>query len=516
MLEIHNWASEQDDRLIFWLNGLAGTGKSTIARTIAHIYNERKRLGASFFFSRGGGDVSHAGKFVTSIAVQLASSVPTLERYIHKAISEDANIASKCLRDQWNQLIFQPLSQLNAGSVPSFFVIVIDALDECEGGNDIRSILQLLAEAKHLGTTRLRVFLTSRPETPVRLGFRVMPGIIHHDLVLHDVSRAAVDHDIAIFLRDKFREIREEFEDLPTNWPGHGKIEYLVKQADGLFIYAATVCRFIKGDGQWLPQDLLDLVLPDAGSGRLLEWERDDPSQSPTWELDEIYTQILQHSVDKIQGGRDKDRLLQTFRQVVGSFAILFEQLPAATLANLLQIRPELVNLRLRHLHSVLNVPQNPDLPIQLLHPSFRDFLLDKQRCHDQLFWVDEKQAHQTIANCCIRLMSTSLKQDVCGQETPRTFVAARTLVANVGSSRIEQCLPLEVQYACLYWIQHLQKSSAQLRDNDRVHQFLQVHLLHWLEALGCIKKTSEGILAINALEALIPVSYLYSISDES
>lgn len=121
---------------------------------------------------------------------------------------------------------------------------------------------------------------------PIRLGLRAMPGIIHHDLVLHHVSRAAVDHDITLFLRDKLREMREEFEDLPTNCPGDDKIEHLVEQTDGLFIFAATVCCFIKGDGQWFPQDLLDFVLPDTGPGQLPDWERDVPSQPPTWERD--------------------------------------------------------------------------------------------------------------------------------------------------------------------------------------------------------------------------------------
>jgi hypothetical protein len=446
---------------------------------------------------------------VASIAVQLASSIPTLQRPICDAVSEDTNIDSRGLRDQWNQLILQPLLHLDSSSVPSSFIIVIDALDECEGENDIRSILQLLAEAKGLGATRLPVFLTSRPETPVRLGFRAMPGIIHHELVLHDVSRAIVDHDIAVFLRDKFREIREEFEDLPANWPGDDKIKRLVQRADGLFIYAATVCRFIKGDGQWLQQDLLDVVLPDAGSGKFLEWELDVPSKSPTWELDEIYTQILQRSVHKIQAGPDKDQLLQRFKRVVGSFVILAEPVSASTLARLLQIRPEEVNLRARHLHSVLNIPRNPNRPVRLLHPSFRDFLLDEQRCHDRLFWVDKKQAHQTIANRCIRLMSSSLKQDICGLRAPGV------LATNTKCSQVEQCIPLEVRYACLYWIQHVQRSGARLRDNDEVHQFLQGHLLHWLETLGWMGKTSEGILAILSLEAQIPVS-IYRITRKS
>src|SRR6266480_4118413 len=85
--EIYNWADGQDERRLFWLNGLAGTGKSTIARTVARKYYEEKRLGASFFFSRGGGDVGHAGKFFTRIALQLAKNIPALRDYICEAIT---------------------------------------------------------------------------------------------------------------------------------------------------------------------------------------------------------------------------------------------------------------------------------------------------------------------------------------------------------------------------------------------------------------------------------------------
>jgi hypothetical protein len=96
--------------------------------------------------------------------------------------------------------------------------------------------------------------------------------------------------------------------------------------------------------------------------------------------------------------------------------------------------------------------------------------------------------------------MSNSLKQDVCRQGAPGT------LAADVEDSQIERCLPPEVRYACLYWIQHLQKSDVQLYDNGRVHQFLQAHLLHWLEALGWIGKVSEGIHAIASLESITSV----------
>jgi cytidylate kinase len=81
------------------LNGLAGTGKSTISRTVARRYNEQKRLGASFFFSKGGGDVSHAGVFFTSLAVQLAQTIPSLQKQIRDAFMERSDIANLSLID---------------------------------------------------------------------------------------------------------------------------------------------------------------------------------------------------------------------------------------------------------------------------------------------------------------------------------------------------------------------------------------------------------------------------------
>jgi hypothetical protein len=102
--------------------------------------------------------------------VQLANNVPPLQRYISEAVIERSDIASQSLRDQWRQLVLRPLSRLDSGSFPSSYMLIVDALDECDSEDDIRIILQLLAEARTLKAIRLRVFLTSRPEIPIRHG----------------------------------------------------------------------------------------------------------------------------------------------------------------------------------------------------------------------------------------------------------------------------------------------------------------------------------------------------------
>jgi hypothetical protein len=494
--EIYEWAEGRDDRCIFWLSGLAGTGKSTIARTVARKYFDQKDLGASFFFSRGGGDVGHARKFVASIALQLASSIPGIEQYICEAVTEHKVIASQSLRDQWQRLIIRPLSKLkSSNSSPSSYVLIVDALDECDNENDIRTILQLLTEARMLETVRLRVFLTSRPEIPMRHGFYHIPEAKHEDFVLHNIAPDIVNHDISIFVEYNLEVIRQE-RSLEAGWPGIEGIRTLVQNASGLFIWAATACRFIhEGKKRQAIKNRLSSVLQSNSS-----------ITEPEKHLNEIYITVLGHSIPPKSSDEEKEEFFSKLRNILGSIVVLLSPLSTHCLSTLLRISREDVDETLEDLHAILDIPKDQIRPLHLHHPSFRDFLLNKDRCTDSNFWVDEKQAHQTLADSCIWLMSNSLWQDVCGQQAPGT------LVTDVKSSRIKHGLPPDVQYACLYWIQHLQKSGAQLQDNDQVHQFLQEHLLHWFEALGWMGNVSEGIHAIISLEGLILVSLLYSI----
>jgi hypothetical protein len=108
---------------------------------VARRYHDRQRLAASFFFSRGGGDVGHAGKFITSIARQLADNVPASWQHISKAIAERSDFAGQSPQDQWRLLVLDPLSKLGDNDCPGLFLLVVDALDECDKEDDIRMIV---------------------------------------------------------------------------------------------------------------------------------------------------------------------------------------------------------------------------------------------------------------------------------------------------------------------------------------------------------------------------------------
>ena len=125
---------------MLWLNGMAGTGKSTIARTAARQHSIQKQLGASFFFARGGGDAGKAAKFFMTIAFQLAQTSPALKCSISEAIDAHRDISSWGLRDQWELLIHGPLAMTQPQISQSPMLLVIDALDECDDDKDVRQI----------------------------------------------------------------------------------------------------------------------------------------------------------------------------------------------------------------------------------------------------------------------------------------------------------------------------------------------------------------------------------------
>ncbi|EUC40168.1 hypothetical protein COCMIDRAFT_41455 [Bipolaris oryzae ATCC 44560] len=474
--EIHSWADGQDERCIFWLSGLAGTGKSTVARTVADSYSANQRLAASFFFSRGGGDVSHAGMFVTSMAVQLADNIPASRYHIRDAIAERSGIARQSLRDQWHHLILRPLSKLREDRS---YILVVDALDECDNDNNIQIIIQLLAEVRpSLTGVRLRVFLTSRPEVPIRHGFGYMADSKHKDVVLHSFSPSVVDHDIGIFLEHWLSIIAKDCH-YGDDWPGAETIKQLVQRACGLFIWAATAFRFIQEGGQFA-KDRLRIVLKD---NTVTDNPSEDSTSSedsgtgdqfenlPENQLDSMYLTVLKRPIRRYTN-YERKKWYTLMKEILGAIVLLYSPLSTISLAQLLLLSTAEVDGTLSELHSILDVPQHPANHVRLHHPSFRDFLLNKDRWRDKNLWVDERQAHTALTEKCILLLSSLLKQDLCGQ--------------------LEHCIPPEMQYACLYWADHLAKSSILLRDNDKVHEFLKKHYLHWLEALSWMGKIND------------------------
>jgi hypothetical protein len=497
--QIAGWTADQASKRIFWLCGKAGTGKSTIARTVAQKLDDDGLLGASFFFKRGRAGRSHAKLLFPTIARQLADLFPAIACAIATSLHQDSFLCDKHLSTQFDHLLLQPLRNVNPVGLPSAgVVLVIDALDECDNSESIKTTLLLLSKVEEITSIRLRIFVTSRPELPVELGFKDMSGDLHHDVRLEVAQEISIEHDIRVFYEHQFSEIRKlsllQDDELPAEWPGEQSTRALVVQAMPLFIFAFTVSRYISAN-------------PRRNLATMLLQSRDKSLTG----LKGTYLPILDQVVASEGDGEQKDRILD-FKTVVGSIVLLYDPLSASALARLLKVEAGDIGRVLRPLHSVLNIPRASDgkidrmTPITLFHLSFRDFLLDPELKSQNVFWVQADETHRTLGMRCIRLLeSGGLKEDVCGVLRPGTRRA------DVAKSSVHASLPEDVAYACCYWIRHMSMSNSRLHDEGAVHQFLQKHLLHWMEALSWLRKASDVIHSLETLKSIIAVSHTFN-----
>ncbi|OOQ86570.1 WD domain protein [Penicillium brasilianum] len=483
--QIGEWASSPQGRCIFWLNGIAGTGKSTISRTMAKSFSLSQSLGASFFFKRGEGDRGNARKLFPTIARQLAISIPEITPVLEEIVRENPGIITKTMREQFEKLLLQPLNSLARSKIPTrAIVIVIDALDECEGDSDIRLILQLLPQLQNQAAARLRVLLTSRPDLPIRIGFSKITDDDHKDFVLHDIPLEVIKHDISLFFDYRLTDIRTE-RFLPSDWPGDEGLQKLVALSVPLFIFAATICRIFE-EPDWDPIDSLSEILA----------RQNDQSK-----LDRTYLPVLDRLLGR-QHEKHKGKLVSEFQQVIGAIVTLESPLPVPSLAKLLDLPERLVRLRLDPLHSVLRVPDNETVPVRLFHLSFRDFLLDPETQKKTPLGINETEMHYRLAKQCL-LMCQSLRKNICGlpsDGTERTEMDRQTIDSN---------LPPELQYACRYWAYHLVKCA---NSENMIYSallllqrhFLRKHFLHWVEAMSLLGLTSEILGILDRLQAAI------------
>lgn len=493
--QIAGWVSDTTSKSIFWLCGKAGTGKSTISRTVAQKLHDDHLLGASFFFKRGRAERSHARLLFPTIARQLADFFPAIAPGIAASLEQDSLLCDRYLKTQFDQLLLHPVRNIPRGSsLSASVVLVIDALDECDNSEDIKTIILLLSKLGEKNSLRLRVFVTSRPELPVELGFATLSGDLHHDIQLEEAQKLSIANDIRLFYEDQFAEIRNDSlhhdDELSADWPGERSICTLVEQAMPLFIFAFTVSRYISFD-------------PKRNLATMLRQSKDTSFSG----LKGTYLPILQQIVNPISQASQEQYIFQ-FKRVVGCIILVYNPLSTSALARLLTVEAGEIGRVLRPLHSVLNIPQTADgktdrmLPITLFHLSFRDFLIDQDLKHESRFCIELKERHGALGLHCISLLESGvLRENLCGvsdQGMQRSKVARCT---------VKTSLPEAVAYACSYWTQHIVESGELVNDDGRVHQFLKSHFLHWMEALSWLGKVSEVVSILDALQAVVDVS---------
>ena len=482
LLKIDHWLRDKQGHRIFWLNGVAGTGKSTIAQTFAETTFADGMLGASFFCLRDVADQSNLNAIFPTLAFQLAYQYPRFQERLLQVLRRNPDVGQESLYLQMKKLIVGPLKASHTQTI-----IIIDALDECKDTESDSAILSTLSHYIN-DIPDVRFFITGRPESQIRSGFRL--GSLPHTTEtfdLHQVKPEVVYNDIELFFQTQLTKLAKNRSDcnVVEGWPSSSDIGTLCRKAAGFFIYASTVVKFI-GSKNHKPTKRLDRIItfPQSTS---------DEGKSG---VDILYTQVMKQAVCDISAD-DEEYNLQ-FRTVLGAVSLVYNPLSVKALSDLLKV-PD-VSTALRSLHSLLLVPESRDDPVCVFHKSFPDFLTNKLRCNEDRFFIDSSTHHTDILHFCLDLMRERLKRNICKLQDYILLSEVEDL-----SERRKEHIGDALEYACCFWTKHLLKIThstiAVVKVQEVVDKFFKTHLLLWIEVLSLMRSLKTSIYALNDLQ---------------
>jgi len=483
-LQLEDWLEDEQGQRVFWLNSLAGTGKSTITQTFAEITFAEGKLGASFFCSRNFEDRSNLQAIFPTLAFQLAYRHPLFRERLIQVLRANPGIGRGKLCSQMEKLIVGPFQ-----AMPSPTLIIIDALDECRDEEPASALLSVLS--RYVDKIPLvKFFITGRPESRIRSGFRLESLQPHTDVLrLHEVEYSSVDSDLRLFFGTQLADITRNRSDcnLLRDWPSSSDLDTLCEKAAGLFIYASTVVKFVASKDHQPAERLHDITsLPQS----TIKEGRSG--------IDQLYTEVLQQAFLNIRA--DDRAFYSRFKSVVGAVLLIFNPLSATALSDLLGISN--ISTTLRSLHSLLVIPTSEldPTPIHVFHKSFPDFLMDLERCTDQQFFIDPSIYHREILLSCLNIMARKLKRNICELED----YVSLSEVKNLPTSRTTY-IGDALGYTCCFWTKHLIMVPSSSPDVEEVHKaiekFFTSHFLFWIEVLSLMGNLDDGIYAINDIE---------------
>jgi len=473
--EIESWTKDFKKSSVFWLNGLAGTGKSTIAQTIAERLFADGLLGASFFCSRDFEDRSDLRSIFPTLAFQLAHKYPNCRSHLVPLLRSNPDIVDCSLYGQMERLIVEPLRSVNTPTV-----ILIDALDECKDDEPSSAILSVLGRlAKRI--PKVKFFITGRPEPRIKTGFRLpLLEDATSIFVLHDVHPSLINNDIRLFLEHELSELARRH--LLDGWPTDESINLLYQRAAGLFVYAVATVKYLDKK----------FYLPDKQLETIVRFP-DHTGYEGKASLDPLYLWILGESFcagDPV--------IYSKIRTIIGAVVLVVNPLPPSGIANLMGLETREVLLFLTALQSLLLLDEDPTQPVKPFHKSFPDFITDPSRCADTRFYISPEHLHSELVMNCLRVMNDGLEQNLLS-------LPIYALNSEVGDleTRLNDRTDVALRYACQSWHKHLPKAEGDVTDIvSRLRVFLEEKFLAWLEVVSALGATRG---AVTAVEQLIP-----------
>ena len=477
--------SEDTSPRFFLLAGVAGSGKSAIATSVANSLNQSGGLSGSFFFKRDIERLRNPANLVRTLAYSIALQHKPYSNVLTDVMKSNPTIEDAALSVQFDALLRKPLNDISnklsttpvhPSSNQPAVTFIIDALDECD---DPQSVSSYLAEVVSLAPW-LKVIVTSRPMDEIVADIRSSGHMTHLDLFTVDASE-----DILKFTQSRFAPggLLHRLQSQVTE----EEIQALADKSHGLFIWIKTVLSYIGSlayDGVKLKE--MKSILSSSTAA------------SPEKGIDELYLRVLRTAGDS-SDYRDAVKNFVGFLYVTSRN----RSLPCQGLHAFIPTSdpdifatPEDIDELRSKLAAVAFIDPETNA-LRVCHPSFLEFVETPSR--SQEFWTNPEVLDTTMAQRCLAIMIAGLKFNICGLESSRQ--------RNDEIPGLKQRIPEELQYSAVYWLDHLSRSNGSSNDGKLkvAYEFLyHARLFYWLEVLSAV---SEINAAVQVLRKLVVMS---------
>ncbi|KIJ94395.1 hypothetical protein K443DRAFT_54089, partial [Laccaria amethystina LaAM-08-1] len=473
--DIITWAKNTSpgSPTVYWLFGQAGSGKSTIAYSVARRFefagdpNDTIILGGNFFCSRQFEETRLSKCIIRTVVHHLALKCRAFADQLSDA---DFETVDQNVRAQLEDLLIAPWQASKPDrcsdplNPPPHYLIVIDALDEIDGtgGSEFLRVLLEVLDTNEKRLQGLKFFVTSRPD-PNLVG--LVDSFTSKQLYrLQHILPEEAQNDIRTYLTAE----------LP-HFAGCEEFGNLVALTAGLFIYAATVVKYLAKYEPSEQQSILTTLLASSSSSNLQSLSTGEAFTS----LDTLYSQILDRAFRDFS---PKENGWEVRRSILHTFLCTAERTSTSVVADLLFISDDVAEKLLSNLHAVLYCGEHGQ--VLTYHKSFSDFILDQGRSGN--FWCNQAMHHRVLANASFRWMKDGLRFNIAN--IPSSFVL--DVDDLILQDTVEKNIPPVLNYSCRNWSYHV--SSAPSINPDGLHDglsdFLQLHALFWIEAMNLLR----------------------------
>ena len=457
--QIKTWATNKSGQSnTYWIYGLPGIGKTSLAHSICKRLHDRQHLAGAFFCQRDNPNTSEPGNILPTLIYRLAELFPPFRSIVANCLRNDPNLTPESMKDS---LLLDLIRDLPCQPKHAL-VFVMDALDECGDDQSRPVLLEALTDAA-AHAPWFKIIITSRSEDDIQRFFEALtrPSYSSYDLAADQEAST----DLQSFAHRQFDLVAKKW-CLSTPWPEKSLSNKVTSRANGLFIFVKTV--FLVLDQCEDPDETLKAVLQDSAGTAL----------KPLYGL---YSSILK--ARRVPSNAEFQRMIGVLL-ATAPYSLQCEE----TIAELAGVKLNLVKKWVNDLSSLLYRDERANGEIRVRHSSISDFFISDHCAHQ--FNLEDTNVQLGIT--CLKTVIEQLRFNICKLEDSRL---ANTDVKDL-SFRIKQNISSPLQYSSLYWSNHLcfTPDNGNLHVWEKLNGFFEgLHPLFWIEVLSIMGMVPLG-----------------------